>query len=265
MKLYEEALLQRHADAIEAFGIFRNCCEANDVNYYLLAGSLLGAVRSGGIIPWDDDIDVGIKQDDYERIRGLLPAAYQNTRFQYVDRFICPSFPRMFGKVLIDGYSCIDIFVLVKTAVDPRDKRRHWNRKRALYALYKRKCGWKPARDVSLGSRVKYSIKGFWLKPFTVAISKDQILEWLTRVEDRYIDLQNPEEYFNFYSIYSMDRETIQAKWLSNPSIVEFESMSVQTVGDYESYLRNLYGDDYMMPPPENLRCSEHLNDRLIL
>lgn len=264
MNSHEIALVQRHEDALEAFKILKDCCETNGVDYYLLAGSLLGAVRYGGIIPWDDDIDVGVKQDDYERIRTLLPIAYQGTRFQYVDRFTHRSFPRMFGKVLIDGCNCVDVFVLVKTSSNPDEKKKHWNEKRLLYALYKRKCGWKPTKDVPLGMRIRYRAKGLCIKPALLTLSQDGILEQLMRIERRYADAQNPKEFFNFYSIYSMDKETIRAEWLSNPQTIKFEGMDVQTVGDIESYLGNLYGDEYMTPPPEKLRFSKHLNDRLI-
>ena len=49
---------------------FRDFCEANDLTYFLCAGTLLGAVRHKDFIPWDDDIDVQMPRPDYERYNG---------------------------------------------------------------------------------------------------------------------------------------------------------------------------------------------------
>lgn len=52
---------------LEMFEAFRTICEKNELTYYLTGGSLLGAVRHQGFIPWDDDFDVGMPREDYEK------------------------------------------------------------------------------------------------------------------------------------------------------------------------------------------------------
>lgn len=74
MELTEEQLGELHTHMLELLKIFDKFCKENNLKYYLIAGSALGAVRHGGFIPWDDDMDIGLPRQDYDKFLRLFPA-----------------------------------------------------------------------------------------------------------------------------------------------------------------------------------------------
>lgn len=74
---------------------FHDFCKKNNLTYYMVGGTLLGAVRYGGFIPWDDDVDLAMPRKDYERLASIYEGSlslhtYQNDRehmFPYTKLF----------------------------------------------------------------------------------------------------------------------------------------------------------------------------------
>ena len=58
---------------LELLRFIDNVCKKHDINYWISDGTLIGAVRHGGFIPWDDDIDLSIMRDDYNKLIEVLP------------------------------------------------------------------------------------------------------------------------------------------------------------------------------------------------
>jgi len=154
--VYEE--FRRYQDlAWGALDALAYVCEKWGVHYQLTLGSLLGAVRDGGQIPWDYDIDVVVPYSERERlVEGLdadLPADYYYHGIESCGRcrhFLIRVCPKGFNSSALH----VDIFFLVGTPASESDSRRHTNHlKRCEWLLYSKFVN---AREESMGVRSRY-------------------------------------------------------------------------------------------------------------
>lgn len=133
----QEALEKLQQEELDMLVVLRQVCEQIGVPWFLDSGSALGAARHQGFIPWDDDIDVGMLRDDYERFLreapSVLPEGYSLHTFDNTH-----GFAGMFAKLYRDGTEfvtqetldagCeqgifIDIFPYDALAIDPKQRR----------------------------------------------------------------------------------------------------------------------------------------------
>ena len=85
------------AVALEILLEFDKLCRNKDIPYFLDCGTVLGAVRHGGFIPWDDDIDVGMLRKDYERF--LAIAQHELPEFLVLQNYQTEKAPLVFSKI----------------------------------------------------------------------------------------------------------------------------------------------------------------------
>ena len=100
---------------------FDSLCRKNDIPYWLNFGTLLGAVRHGGFIPWDDDVDLGIMRDDLEKLAKLVK---QDDRYRITvvyDKFVyCRQVRFWYADVTIPCF--LDLFIYDWTESDDKEK-----------------------------------------------------------------------------------------------------------------------------------------------
>ena len=88
-----KALDTLHDELYRMMCSFKRVCEENNLTYYLFWGTLIGAVRHSGFIPWDDDVDIVMPRDDYDRFINL----FQDKEYDdwFLDNYRCRSFESM--------------------------------------------------------------------------------------------------------------------------------------------------------------------------
>ncbi len=117
-KINEVASLEEHQSAIYSLlQEFDRVCKVLDVPYILFAGTMLGAVRHEGFIPWDDDLDILMLREDYERFLEGAPEVIDEEKF-FLQKEFTEHWPMFFSKLRLNGTTCLEKY-------HPKDKNIH--------------------------------------------------------------------------------------------------------------------------------------------
>ena len=244
----------------------KRVCEKNKIAYFLDSGTLLGAVRHHGFIPWDDDMDLGMLRDQYEM---FLKAAVRDLdkKFQLVEWKSSNGYPRPFCKIvkkntiyLEEGAKeseyergiYIDIFPY---DVFPNKADSIQKRQINLYkAVIRNQCGIKTWVSNGKINKGKY-LKNLPITLLSHLIDRNSAI---SRYEKSAIKHNGENsEYYYPQGVSGYGRWIIPRKCLQNYEVLEFEGEMFSVPSDYDAFLKHAYGD-YMKLPPEDQRENRH-------
>ena len=103
----QEELLKIQSLELKALSVLIEICEKLSIDYFLVGGSCLGAVRHNGFIPWDDDIDVGMTREDYLRFLAQAPE-HLPKGYTLQTPYNCKQNPYFYTKLRIDGTKFVE-------------------------------------------------------------------------------------------------------------------------------------------------------------
>lgn len=244
---------------------FHRFCHRENLRYSLYAGTLIGALRHQGFIPWDDDIDVLMPREDYER---LLHIYHTSSHPEYLilkdsrttKDYFYPFMKLEDSRTLMIGKGKEKIRMGLHIDIFPLDGMPKSNIVGNAY-LYVHRMLRHLTTLASLHLRVKGRslIKQLFLILFkiitfgTSSASWNKISHWLAR---RY-SWDKSRWAGNVIWGYCT-KEKVPAIYYQGNQAISFEGFQFDAIGNADGYLRCVYGD-YMTPPPPEKRNPEHL------
>jgi len=252
------ATLAEHQEAMKRLLTeFDRVCKVLNIPYVLFAGTLLGAVRHQGFIPWDDDLDVLMLREDYDRFLKEAPAVLDTDTF-YLQQEFSEHWPLFFSKLRLNGTTCLEKY-------HPKDPAVH-------QGIYMDIFPCDDARKTDLGRKLQFAAskvviaKALDKRGYATDSKKKRCFMALCRLLPRKPFLwlvktgaKNGDTVHSFFAAAkSYDKNIYPRRYFTQRTEAAFAGRSYPVPADYDGLLREIYGDYMQLPPPEQRVCKQH-------
>lgn len=243
-------------------------CQKHKINYYIIGGTLLGAIRHNGFIPWDDDIDIAMMREDYERFVSLFSATLDKDKYFLQNYATEMTFQPALSRVCIKGTfvdvpaerhlkicknTYIDVFPLDNVPDSKAERAIQREDLKRVDRMFELKLG----RIYNKGFLHSKQIIKRIISAIMSIVSYKFLQEKREQIMKRYAGI-NTKCVCNTVSQYGYDRQVIDRVVYGTPVLYDFEDTKLYGPEHYDEYLTHLYGKNYMQIPPDNKRVMPH-------
>lgn len=269
----EEARLKFREKLLDTFYFTERFFKENNIRYYACGGTVLGAVRHEGLIPWDDDIDLYVPREDYDRLM-LLNDSINEQGYNFVCFENNPDYYLPFGKIENNSTSLweverfkyvtgvyVDIFPLDYYPGSKDDVLHEQHRYKVFFRKYLRSIEYEPLSEIESlfiqGKRrmALSRLVSYFFHPFHSVLYKRLMRE---------IAVARSREGEWCVCTPQWEGRVFRKEWFDQAIDFPFENTTIKVPRDYHAYLTSLYGD-YMTLPPREKQVPHHIRRYLNL
>lgn len=258
---------------------FDRVCRKNDIKYYLICGSLIGAIRHKGMIPWDDDLDVAMTRTDFDKLKSIATQEFDpeqfvlidtdelgnNTFLDFMPRLIYKEmsvpmkvFDKVYGKATADVNNRLFIDIYVMDNAHDNNKK-HMINMLLMKGIYTLCMGHRGKTDYE-----EYSSLPQWkLSMIKLVNAIGRMIPFIVLhntylgLSKRYNRIDTDCYFMNSCAITCIERK-FKKEFFEEGKEVEWQGMRVIIPRDYDGLLHAMRYDDYMNYPPLNIRKPSH-------